>query len=560
MAASPVVPVVPQRWLFGALPDLLLGCGGAYALLLLALCAVGAGLRTHQVAWLFPALIVAASLPHYGATLVRVYEQRRDRDRYRHFTVHATLALLALVVVSLHAPIVGCWLATLYVNWSPWHYAGQNYGLGLMFLRRRGIDPTPREKRMLWLSFVLSTAIAFLTLNVGVYGPSGKGEGLWSGGADIHLLTLGIPLRIVAPLGLLAIVAYSVTLGIALVSLLRRTDLRTLLPTLSLVGSQALWFSLPLGLRFLPLPMTIDPFRPEYRDYYFVWIALAHAVQYLWVTAYYARASSDYAGLGTYYGKTLLAGCGAWVFPIVLLSPLASSSISYDSGLALLVASAVNLHHFVLDGAIWKLRGGRVARVLLGGGRDGATTDVPVGSLRALAPRLVWGVLGIAVAIQVFVIWQRDQALPAVMARHDYAAAAAVLDRLAWIGHDDAARRTALGIALGEAQRPDDAVAQFERSLVLRPSVPALAAIGDVRMRQGRPAEARAAFERAIALDPQRPELYAAAGQAALASGDATGARALLDAAGRTAPAASPAVEALRRNLATGASATPPQP
>ena len=31
----------------------------------------------------------------------------------------------------------------------------------------------------------------------------------------------------------------------------------------------------------------------------------------------------------------------------------------------LLVASVVNLHHFVLDGAIWKLRDGRVARVLL---------------------------------------------------------------------------------------------------------------------------------------------------------------------------------------------------
>jgi hypothetical protein len=34
-------------------------------------------------------------------------------------------------------------------------------------------------------------------------------------------------------------------------------------------------------------------------------------------------------------------------------------------GLGLLTASIVNLHHFVLDGAIWTLRDGRVARMLL---------------------------------------------------------------------------------------------------------------------------------------------------------------------------------------------------
>ena len=548
----------PQRWLFGPLPDLLLGCGGAYALLLLALCAVGTDLRTHQVAWLFPALIVAASIPHYGATLVRVYEHARDRNRYRHFTVHATLALLAVVIVSLHAPIVGCWLATLYVNWSPWHYAGQNYGLGLMFLRRRGVDPTAREKQLLWLSFVLSTGIAFLTLNVSAYGPSGSSDSLLSGGADIHLLSLGIPLSIVAPLGLLLLGGYAVTLGTAVISLLRRAGLRTLAPTLALVGSQALWFSLPLGLRFLPLPVSIDPFRPEYRDYYFVWIALAHAVQYLWVTAYYARASSDFRGLGLYYGKTLLAGCGAWALPVVLLAPLASSSISYDSGLALLVASAVNVHHFVLDGAIWKLRGGRVARVLLRGGReDEAAPVAPIGGLRALAPRLVWTVLGVAAAIQMFVVWQRDHALPSAMARRDFDAAAVALDRLAWLGYDDSGRRTAVGMALGEVQRPSEAIVQLERSVALRPTVPALAAIGDVRLRQGNWTDARAAFERAIALEPGRPELYVAAGKAALASGDVAGARELVQRADQALPPGSPSLEGLRRDLATSASARP---
>jgi hypothetical protein len=494
-------------------------------------------------------------MPHYGATLVRVYEHARERNRYRHFTVHATLALLAVVLVSLHAPIVGCWLATLYVNWSPWHYAGQNYGLGVMFLRRRGIDPTPREKRMLWLSFVVSTGIAFLTLNVDAYGTPRAGDSLLSGGRDIHLLSLSIPLRLVVPLGLLCVGSYLVTLGIAVASLLRRSGLRTLAPALALVVSQALWFSLPLGVRFLPLRIPLDPFRPEYRDYYFVWIALAHGVQYLWVAAYYARASSDFTGLGRYYGKTLLAGCGAWALPIVLLAPLSSSSISYDSGLALLVAAAVNIHHFVLDGAIWKLRGGRVARVLIRSGHDEADAlAAPTGGLRVLAPRLVWGVLAVGFAIQAFVVWQRDEAIPLAMEQHDYDAAAAALDRLAWVGYDDASRRTAVGMGLGDAQRPNAALIQLERSIQLRPSVPALAAVGDVHAREGNWLDARVAFERAIALDPGVPDLYAAAGKAALASGDVGGARALVQRADLALHAGSPSLEDLRRTLAASAS------
>jgi hypothetical protein len=42
------------------------------------------------------------------------------------------------------------------------------------------------------------------------------------------------------------------------------------------------------------------------------------------------------------------------------------SPVPFDTGLLLLVNAAVNLHHFVLDGAIWKLRDGTVARILEG--------------------------------------------------------------------------------------------------------------------------------------------------------------------------------------------------
>jgi hypothetical protein len=54
-----------------------------------------------------------------------------------------------------------------------------------------------------------------------------------------------------------------------------------------------------------------------------------------------------------------------WVVPVVLFAPEALGTFSFDAGLAMLVGSAANIHHFILDGVIWKLRSRPVARVLL---------------------------------------------------------------------------------------------------------------------------------------------------------------------------------------------------
>ena len=63
-----------QPWLFGPLPDLLIGCGLLYALALPVFFAYGSEIRARQADALIPMLVLLVSLPHYGATLLRVYE------------------------------------------------------------------------------------------------------------------------------------------------------------------------------------------------------------------------------------------------------------------------------------------------------------------------------------------------------------------------------------------------------------------------------------------------------------------------------------------------------
>src|SRR5262249_18042193 len=155
---APMAAAAPQgnRWLFGPVPDVLLGCGVAYMVVFAALVFAGPQMRATLPLGLLPLVSVFFGTPHYGATLLRVYEQRNERRAYAFFTVWISLVLALLYVGALYSALLGSLLLSLYLTWSPWHYTGQNYGVTLLFLRRRGVEITPTTKRWIYASFLLS--------------------------------------------------------------------------------------------------------------------------------------------------------------------------------------------------------------------------------------------------------------------------------------------------------------------------------------------------------------------------------------------------------------------
>src|SRR5678816_3400604 len=97
-----MVASAPARgWLFGPWADLMLGCGGAYLGVFLALGAAGNWIEGLLPLGLLAIPILALSIPHYGATLLRVYERKEDRSAYRFFApvsyTHLTLPTSDLV-------------------------------------------------------------------------------------------------------------------------------------------------------------------------------------------------------------------------------------------------------------------------------------------------------------------------------------------------------------------------------------------------------------------------------------------------------------------------------
>jgi len=342
-------------WIYNPWLDLIVGCGAWSApLLLVSYFSVASSARMWSV--VFYALALFFNYPHYMATIYRAYHRAEDFQKYRVFTVHITALMVLTLFLSHFWLRLLPWIFTIYLTWSPWHYSGQNYGLFMMFARRAGADPGKAGRRALYGAFVASYLILFLGFHTG---PS----------TDPLFISLGIPAVVSRWEQIILGVAFVALSAFGLSQLARAAGWRKLIPSLTLFSSQFLWFLLPAAISlFKGLEIPQNRYSSGV-------LAVMHSAQYLWITSYYARreAAGDATGgvpskTGrswrplAYFGVLIVGG-------IALFVPgpwLASRAFHHDFTASFLIFTAlVNIHHFILDGAIWKLRDGRIASLLL---------------------------------------------------------------------------------------------------------------------------------------------------------------------------------------------------
>ena len=321
-----------------------MGCG-AWSLPLILL---GYSSLSNSPTWAiaFYGLALFLNYPHYMSTLYRAYHNESDFKKYRIFTIHITgLVILTVLLSHLRFSLLP-WIFTLYLTISPWHYSSQNYGLFMMFARRAGAQIEENVRQAIYSAFILSYAILFLNLH--------------SGPSDRLFLSLGFPEKGTLIIRAVLTVAFIAFSAYGLRGLVRQIGWNAMTPPLVLFSTQVLWFFVP-GL----LAMVKGISLPQSR-YSTGVLPLMHSAQYLWITSYYARREAI-AERRTwrpfaYFAVQIVGG-------VALFVPgpwLASYVFHYDFTASFLIFTAlVNLHHFILDGAIWKLRDGRIAALLL---------------------------------------------------------------------------------------------------------------------------------------------------------------------------------------------------
>lgn len=333
------------KWFYNPAIDLIIGCG-AWSIPLLLLSYSFSNVLGFIV--VIYGLNLLINYPHYMATIYRAYRTREEFSKYRLFTLHLTVMIL-LTAVIMHCSVFATKLVfTLYMLWSPWHYSGQNFGLTLMFARRNGATPTSDQRNALYLAFIASYLMLFIKFN--------------SLPPDMtYQLSLGIPLWFGHASWFVLLFMF---LGLGLWSLIGMTKeigFRAMIAPITLFSTQFFWFF------FFDIMELFDITPATAIAYNGGILALMHCSQYLWITSYYTKRESQTIGNAKwnnlkYYGVLIIGG-------IMLFIPgpwLVSYAFKYNlSTSAIIFLSLVNLHHFLLDGAIWKLRDGRIAGLLL---------------------------------------------------------------------------------------------------------------------------------------------------------------------------------------------------
>ncbi|MGB2621805.1 MAG: tetratricopeptide repeat protein [Candidatus Acidiferrum sp.] len=500
--ATPTSATRPQSpWIYRPWIDLTVGCGAWSAPLLLAgFYFASSYARGWSVAFYFLALL--SNYPHFMATVYRAYHTRDEFEKYRIYTVHVALLLgLAGVVTHVWYALLP-WIFTLYICWSPWHYTGQNFGLLMMFARRAGVSPTETERAALRLSFIASYILLMLSFNTG---PS----------SDALILSLGLPATFTLPARAALALFFVGASGWALVSLARRSNLRTVLPVLTLTATQFLWFLLPAVIELISgreIPQT---------RYSSGLLAVLHSTQYLWITSYYQKKEARAAGNSHWsfsgYLLTLIAGGialfipGPWIVSRVFHVDFAASFLTFTA--------LVNIHHFILDGAIWKLRDSRIASVLLdtqqkasasGAEKKNALTAV-TSWLTGRAPSA--RTLRIAAVVILF-LWAGVDQL------HFWWSSAAnnlpELQRAAELNPEDSSIQVRLANAEQNAGKRDAALAAMQRAAAVNPASLALReSYARSLIEAGRIADAKIEFQKILARWPKNADALVDSGMLA---------------------------------------------
>ena len=330
-AAATRSPYFVNRWVDASL------IGGLSIITWLGLRAFYTGADTKPLVTIALILSLFVNFPHFSATVYRLYQ---SSEHTRQFPVTAwgvPFIIFGAVFACFWQPeAVAPYFLLLFFFWSPYHYSGQTVGITMVYARRCGF-PIGRRERLALSAFVFS---AF------VYGATHMQENGLTDFYGMSVPILAFPVwmapatQAVMCAGALAFAGFAVAWCLAQ---------RRLFPPIVLLPAVAhfVWFVPGASLKS-----------------FLIMIPLFHSLQYLLIALVVQlklRIDAEGAerswrrvcaealrwGARNVTGGVLLfialPLCFAWL-PLPFLT------------IAGIMAAAVNVHHFFVDGVIWKLR------------------------------------------------------------------------------------------------------------------------------------------------------------------------------------------------------------
>lgn len=285
--------------------------------------------------------------PHFSATNYRLYHSKATMAQYPFTALLVPLLVVAATCASFANPTsVAPIFVKLFLIWSPYHFSGQSVGISMIYARRAGFQVGKLE-RLALAGFIYGTYV-YITAR----GEAGKGDYTYY---NVTVPFLGIPEWVprYVEYGMYACGALFLLLVIRWCVVSRR-----ILPPIVLLPAlaQFIWF-VPGG--------TIGTFNE--------FVPMFHSLQYLLIawsmqlkervdvtgsapTRWFAFGESARWFVINVAGGAILF----YILPEVTAKAGWSTQFTYP-----VILSAVQIHHFFVDGVIWKLKNPKVSSPLL---------------------------------------------------------------------------------------------------------------------------------------------------------------------------------------------------
>lgn len=290
---------------------------------------------------------------HTWATYMRIYGSSEDRERFKFYGRYLIWLPIVLFAASLIYPPLQGYIIYVHMGWVLQHYTSQTYGVGLIYCYKRQYDMSAREKQIYKL--LLASVSAFVITKLLCIREEMPHE-MW--GVPLPFANFPREIHYVA-IGFEAIMA---ALFIAVVVRKWFRDEKMMpLPTLIMVAGVALLGTVN-GYASIIAWLWAPPFL--------------HGAQYCLISlSYYLKERGLPDGMGSaQIGKALLTmpaikwtawalmgGCFIYIVIPHIMADLGFSFMAMVS----VIQGCVNFHHFLTDGAIWKLRDSKTRRLLI---------------------------------------------------------------------------------------------------------------------------------------------------------------------------------------------------
>ncbi len=339
-------------WLWGTRSDLFWVAGGGSLVfigVMAPLSIAWPALSVHILA-LFAFLTWLCNAPHYVATYAVIYREReRQPLAWKRLRSSIPFVLGILAVSGVCFQEVAPFIARTYLTWSPYHYGAQNFGLAVMYAARSGAPLDQGDKRRVQLSFAAVSLFAMVLANsdVSQYARQLADPSVYLTTGLLGLVTYArLPTSVYY--GALALFL-GAAIQFSLVAVRRARAGRPLpLPTILLFLVHVTWFVVP-RLRFHAgdhewLGPVLSTWIPTFAIPFF------HCAQYLGVTSWRARITSSVRPIPLF----ALVVVGGW---LLFQGSVYVWQLTFDRSAleaVVVIQSLVNVHHFWIDGLIWK--------------------------------------------------------------------------------------------------------------------------------------------------------------------------------------------------------------